>query len=234
MTVTCACGTVGERGIADGILAPTLNRLGWVCPACTEREELEDAARAERDRYTSREKFSSVPLGLRHTLDELELTSRNAEAIAAARSWTAGELPGLLLTGPVGTGKTWIAAAAVWERQLRKPVRWASVPTMLANALRAFDDEERAGAIDAISGKGALALDDLDKVKPSEWVASQLFSAIDSRVAAGRPLLITMNSTPGEIETRLGPDFGEAICSRLIGYCKSIVLDGADRRLAGS
>lgn len=234
MTVTCECGAVGERQVADGLLGATLNRLGWVCPECTEREQLEDAQRAERDRYISREKFSSVPRGLRRGLDELQVTSRNIAAIADARAWAAGELPGLLLTGPVGTGKTWIAAAAVWERQLRKPVRWASVPTMLANALRAFDDEERAGAVDAISGRGALALDDLDKVKPSEWVASQLFSAIDSRVAAARPLLITMNSTPGELETRLGPDFGEAIASRLIGYCKIVVLDGADRRLAGS
>lgn len=234
MTVTCECGAVGERQVADGLLGPTLNRMGWVCATCTERELAEDLERANRERYTSREKFSSVPIGLRRTLDDLELTSRNTEAIAEARAWAAGELPGLLLTGPVGTGKTWIAAAAVWERQLTKPVRWASVPTMLANALRAFDDEERAGAVDAISGKGALALDDLDKVKPSEWVASQLFSAIDSRVAAARPLLITMNSTPGEIETRLGPDFGEAICSRLVGYCKIVVLDGADRRLAGS
>lgn len=231
MTVTCECGTVGEREAATGGLGERFNTLGWVCPTCSDRLERAELVEENRKRLASRERFSSVPAALRRDLADLQVTPRNTEALRRAREWADGEIPGLLLTGPVGVGKTSIAAAAVWERQLRRPALWASVPVMLANALRAFDDEQRAVSVDAITGLGSLALDDLDKVKPSEWAAAQLFAAIDSRIAAGRGLLVTMNLTPGALATKLGVDFGEAIASRLIGYCTVVVIDGADRRL---
>lgn len=231
MEVTCECGTVGERQVALGKIGEALNMFGWVCPACSERLEQEEAIAGDRKRVASRERFSTVPAALRRDIADLQVTPRNTEALRRAREWADGEISGLLLTGPVGVGKTSIAAAAVWERQLRRPALWASVPVMLANALRAFDDEQRAAAMDAITGIGALALDDLDKVKPSEWAAAQLFAAIDSRYAAGRGLLVTMNLTPDELATKLGVDFGEAIASRLVEYCAVVVIDGADRRL---
>ncbi len=231
MSVTCECGAIGERELATGRLGELLNGLGWICQACTERMEREEAEKAVRERFASRARTSSVPRELRRSLDELQVTARNTEALAKARAWVAGELRGLLLTGPVGTGKTSIAAAAAWERQLHRPALWASVPIMLAHALRAFDDLEREGAMQAITGKGTLALDDLDKVKPSEWAAAQLFAAIDSRVAAGRPLLVTTNLTPSALAAKIGGDFGEAIASRLVGYCDVVCVGGDDRRL---
>lgn len=232
MSVTCECGAIGERELATGRLGERLNRLGWICPACSERMEREEAEREVRERYAKRVRESSVPRELRRSLDDLQVTPRNTDALAKARAWVAGELMGLLLTGPVGTGKTSIAAAAVWERQLHGPALWASVPIMLANYQRAFDDLERKGAVNAITGTGAIALDDLDKIKPTEATAGHLFSAIDARVVAGRRLLVTTNLTPGALAAKIGGDFGEAIASRLVGYCDVVQVGGDDRRLA--
>jgi DNA replication protein DnaC len=72
-----------------------------------------------------------------------------------------------------------------------------------------------------------LVLDDFDKVKPSEFGTQQIFTAIDSRVQAGVPLIVTANLRLGEVVER----YGEPIGSRLAGHCTQLVLDGPDRRL---
>jgi DNA replication protein DnaC len=241
IAVMCAgCGAPGERELVDhgGPFGEFVNSLPWHCPPCAERLEAEEAAAEQREQdrqaHVRLDTRSSIPQALRRDLSSLEVTPRNAQALDAARAWSLGELPGLLLTGPVGTGKTSIAAAAAWERNLRYGVVWTSVPVMLAKALAAFDDEDRAEAMRAITGVGSLVLDDLDKVKPSEWAATQLFAAIDSRYAQGAPLLVTTNLTLDQLADKLGVDFGDAIASRLAEYCRTVVIDGPDRRLAGA
>jgi DNA replication protein DnaC len=150
-------------------------------------------------------------------------------AADAARQWGAGEINGVLLCGPVGVGKTHLAACAINQRLERGQVKWVSVPSMIARALAAFDSEERKQATTELTGRGGIVLDDLDKVKPSDWALSQLFVAIDTRVTAGAPLFVTTNMQPGEI----AKTFGEAIASRLVGHCLVRKLDGQDRRLQG-
>jgi DNA replication protein DnaC len=104
---------------------------------------------------------------------------------------------------------------------------------VVQDMLRAFGDEDRAAAVDAITGRGGLVLDDLDKVKPSEWACAQLLAAIDSRVQDDRSLLVTMNVTLGQLAEKLGPGWGDAIASRLAGYCEIVAVGGEDRRLNG-
>jgi hypothetical protein len=79
-----------------------------------------------------------------------------------------------------------------------------------------------------LTGSGAIVLDDIDKSNPSEHVRNQLFPAIDQRVEAGAPMIVTANSSIGQLGERLG----EAIMSRLAGHCTPLELDGPDRRLS--
>jgi DNA replication protein DnaC len=237
-TVTCReCGAEGqrERLAGTGQFADLAEHFPWTCPTCCARLDAEDAAAEEAAQLKRRDDSSTLPRGLRRDLDELERTPQNTAALDAAAVWAAGDLPGLLLTGPVGGGKTTIGAAAVWRRDLHRRTRWTSVPVLLANALAALDSPTRAEALAAITGHGALALDDIDKVKASsEWASAQLFSAIDLRVVHQAPLLVTMNATPDELAQRIGGDFGDAIASRLVGYCDVIRVTGEDRRLGTS
>jgi DNA replication protein DnaC len=133
----------------------------------------------------------------------------------------------LCVFGSVGVGKTWLAAAAAWEMVDRRPVRWVSVPVLLAQLMASFADAERAAALRAITGTGPLILDDLDKGNATDWTRQQLFAAIDGRVTAGAPLLITTNLPPSAIGERLG----DPIMSRVVGYCQVVEIAGADRRL---
>jgi DNA replication protein DnaC len=79
-----------------------------------------------------------------------------------------------------------------------------------------------------LTGTSALVLDDLDKTRPTEYGAEQIFLAVDGAVTSGRALLVTTNLGLGQLAGKWPQPFGEAIASRLAGYCK-VVYHGFDR-----
>jgi DNA replication protein DnaC len=135
----------------------------------------------------------------------------------------------------VGRGKTVIAAAAAMERLQRRHLKWLSVAALLTDLRGGFDSPEYKRAlrsIDAQKAMGALVLDDLDKLKPTESALQPLYVAINGWVERPLPLLVTCNRSPDEIAAWAGQTFGEALASRLLGYCQVIEVRGRDRRLS--
>ena len=192
------------------------------------RREL-DAARERKQRARTNAAASGIPKLLRGlTWDTVN--GKPPELVAAARNWATGDVQGLVMCSPVGVGKTYLAAVAAWARLERGlPVRWFYVPALFAQLKLGFGDPRHDAAVDALIGCSALVLDDIDKVRPSDYAAEQLCCAIDTRVTAGKPLLITTNLELPELAARF-PN-GEAIVSRLVGYCEAFTLTGRDRRL---
>jgi DNA replication protein DnaC len=250
MTQTTACRECGApctREIPASLkesFRRILESVPPLCQECSQRVEAEASA-AERQRaqwelerqaderalrVAIRRQDAGIPLRLRD-LSWTDVADTATGPLAAARAWANGELPGLLLAGPVGVGKTWLAATAAWDRLERRSVRWFSVPVLLAALSLSFDDDRQADAVDALIGQGALVLDDLDKARPSQYAAEQLFCAIDSRMNAGDPLLVTTNLGLGELASKFPQPHGEAIASRLAGYCEAFAMQGHDRRV---
>lgn len=192
------------------------------CDGCIEREERDEERRERADRLKLRIEHSGLPA----QLHGLPLPDNEVGGLAA--KWAAGDLCGLCISGPVGVGKTYTAAAACWLRLQERGCRWVSVARLMAQLRAGFQDEARTAASRAVVGEGAIILDDLDKVNPTDYGREVIFAAIDGRVEAGAPLLVTTNLGPQEIGERLG----DAVKSRLVGYCDTVRMLGRDRRVS--
>jgi DNA replication protein DnaC len=98
---------------------------------------------------------------------------------------------------------------------------------------RGFNDERRTRALNRLTSTQApLVLDDLDKAKPTVFAAEQIFCAIDGAIVNKRPLIVTANVMPSALAAKWPAPHGEAIASRLAGYCRVCMVKGDDRRIA--
>jgi len=205
--------------------------LGILCNECDALEvqaEAERKAEALREARVGRLGASGLPKGLAEIrFGGMEQTADNRAALQRAEDWGRGVLNGLVITGPVGVGKTWTAAAAANLYLDRKPLRWFSVARMLAQARAGFKNpaREEVNAV-LLDPNMALVMDDIDKVNPTDFARDILFQAIDERVNNQTPLLVTTNMRYPEIEKT----YGEPIASRLAGYCEAVRIEGSDRR----
>lgn len=243
-TGTCAgCGCDVERVEMPGrnAIARAANALPLWCDGCDRRERAELAAheqaearklaRAERDRRVG---ASGLPRALRRIdLDSLDRGGREFP-LAAAAEWASNTLPGLVLTGSFGTGKTRIAAAALWLVLQDRAGTWVSAPELFRQLATGFDADEHAWALSTLKVRNALVLDDLDKARASEYGAEQIFLAIDNAVTRGQQLLVTTNLRMQDLAAKWPAPYGEAIASRLAGYCRMFAVAGRDRRIGGA
>lgn len=206
------------------------------CAAAREQEaELHEERERQRERVEKRLGRSGIPRKWRSAVFEsIEDDAPRREAIGAAMEWGLGERRGLLLHGPVGRGKTAIAAAAAVARLQIQAVRWIGVADLLLTLSLPFDAPERAKALRALQigdRRVALVLDDLDKAKPTDHALAPLFVAVNEWVEAEQPLLVTLNRTLDELAADFGDRFGEPIASRLAEHCKLVEVGGRDRRI---
>jgi DNA replication protein DnaC len=235
------CGRDVCRDVSglEGWLRDMAAHLPLVCDACIAENEQRESAREQlrerrvvEQRRGARLRASGIPTALAIlTWADIDRAGR-ADAIDAAMRWTRGELAGLLLTGPVGVGKTRIAAAAATGALTHRALRWTSAPVLMARLGSGLGTTEREEVIDVLLGKHALVLDDLDKARPTEYAAEQLFAAIDTRLTNELPLLITTNLGSDQLSRKWPEPYGHAITSRLVGYCEAYRITGSDRRLS--
>lgn len=234
VTKTCSsCGGEVKLSLPKGELAQRWARaIGVLCETCAAEQESQEAELSARKRRESAEAACGLPKAKRGFLwAEMIHEPERMEAIEAAQRWSEGSLRHLLLCGPTGTGKTRLAATALWDRvQQGEYTTYMKVPRLIAMERAGFRTAEKDQATKHLVGHGALVLDDLDKVPSTEAVRSLLYLAIDNRIEAESPLLVTTNLRPEQITDA----YGEAIASRLRGACEVCLLTGVDRRMTNA
>lgn len=135
---------------------------------------------------------------------------------------------GLLLYGPVGTGKT--RAAACIANELVNQGRPCLVTNFarITNTLQGmFDGKQR--YLDDFNRLDLLVIDDLAAERDTSYMQEMIFNIIDSRYRSGKPLIVTSNLTQTDLKNPVSID-RKRIYSRLLEMCVPIEVKGADRR----
>ena len=105
------------------------------------------------------------------------------------------KVPGRILTGGNGVGKTHLAVAVAREllqRGVIRNARFYDVAMLLAQ-LRHGDRDEQSALLKAASTTHLLVLDDLGAERASAWVSEQLGMIINHRWSDDLPLIATSN-----------------------------------------
>jgi DNA replication protein DnaC len=113
---------------------------------------------------------------------------------------------GIMFSGPVGSGKTFLAAAIANElMEAQKQVLFLVVPDLL-DELRATykSDVNELDLLDTARTIPILILDDLGAHNYTDWTRNRLYSIINYRMNDQLPTIITSNLSLEEMEEYLG------------------------------
>lgn len=141
-----------------------------------------------------------------------------------------GSASGLLVCGPVGTGKTRFAAAAVRLWLLRRRSVVCTLARQMFRRIRSTyqegSEESEDYVIEEFCTTDLLVIDDLGREgRITAPVMADLHEVISRRLGNRLPTIVTTNLSLDEIAT----SYDAAIASRL-GVFECVVLDGGDRR----
>jgi len=183
---------------------------------------------------TFRDRLDAANEDTRAAGPHLGITAWNVRAAQTVREWRPG--PGaapptqvIYLTGPVGSGKTTLAAASAMGTirtlaQATEPshytVRWISSGELWESLRVESSTKGRRGALAKWASADVLVLDDLgtlEVVKP--WNRDAMEFLVCSRYNASRPTLITSNlrlDSTDEKEPTIATLYGERVVSRLV------------------
>ncbi|MGQ9531430.1 MAG: ATP-binding protein [Desulfotomaculales bacterium] len=177
--------------------------------ATFERFDLRYYSRARRDQDSG--------------LTYYELASRT---LAAAREFVRGYLrdphvDGLYLTGPVGSGKTFLACC-VANALLNegRQVLFLTVPDWLDRIRATFDAQNQTTEqelTDAAREAPVLILDDLGVHNYTAWTINKLYSILNYRLNYLLPTIITTNISLEDLSEYLG----DRTTSRLFAACRA-------------
>jgi DNA replication protein DnaC len=226
---------------------------GWML---VEKDGVEVARRCGCADATRRQRLldeAGIPARYRHcTLDGFELWNQKDPTLAKVRRavqefvdlWPEVDR-GLLLMGPVGTGKTHLAVAALQEIVATKTpavrARFRDFTSLVLEIQMTFDGSGGSREIlSPLITADLLVLDELGAGKTTPWVMDLLYYLVNTRYVEGRVTIFTTNYSdfPKQAsEESLTDRVSARIRSRLWEMCRRLELRGADyrsERIAGT
>jgi DNA replication protein DnaC len=220
------------------------------CWVCLGREALDDiglglVATLCCDTHAEERLQAVAEHQLRRVIPERHQPARDVPPQLASFDPAAGS--GAFLYGPVGTGKSWAAAAMMkrsWLRQYRSTgespsMAWLNAATLFADLRAAMNQKAAQRRDPMIEARAAwlLTIDDLGAERPSAWTAEHLYVLLNERYERMRPTLLTSNYDLGQLVSRLTPTDdegstrGEQLVSRIAGMTLQVPFSGDDRRV---
>lgn len=166
-----------------------------------------------------------------YTLDTLRPTEGNREALDAVRAGLTGNL---YLYGPAGTGKSHLACAVAADLAAqRRTARFWGMAALFKALRESFSGD---APRPELHHWDVLVLDDIDKLKPSQFVYETFYEVVEARWAARKLTVFTAQSSPDEAALALTPTGNERAADPLASRMASGLVfhvQGQDGRFQG-
>lgn len=135
---------------------------------------------------------------------------------------------GILLHGPTGHGKTYLAAC-IANALIDKGYR--AVFTSMSRIERTLQSSwgDRQEYIDFLSRVPLVVIDDIGAERNTSYMGEIIYSVIDARYTAGLPLIVTTNLTLAEL-AKPAELKEQRIYGRLLEMCYPIEIKGRNKR----
>lgn len=208
--------------------------------------EEEQCKREERKKEKIKNLFGNSGMSQRAlncSFDNYQPSFQNAEALKVCNEYikdfdliTRSERNGLFICGECGVGKSHIAFATANE--LIKKGNSVIAMTMIDLLLKikssygyGVDNGSEERILKVYEDCSLLIIDDLGKEKPTDWVLQMIYSIVDRRYNALKPIIVTTNFTASELIKRFGDSsIGNAIVDRLFETCQYVPIGGESYR----
>lgn len=195
------CGKCGSRKQLRVKFGDKTHVVRCVCKC--ESKELEEKKRQEEyeeqmRRINRLKEASMMDKKYREvTFDKYEVREENKKVFEMAKKYADRfqdmykKNQGLLLYGPVGTGKSFTAACiGNYLLNNAKPVIMTSFVKILQDI---WENDREAEYITILNSASLLIVDDLGTERETDYALEKVYNIIDSRVRANKPMIITSN-----------------------------------------
>lgn len=138
---------------------------------------------------------------------------------------SVGELNGLLLYGPTGTGKSFLAAC------IANALMDKSVPVLMTSIVKltGIHPEELGETVRQMKRAHLLILDDLGAERGTDFKLEQVYNVIDERCNNKKPMVVTTNLSMEQMKNA-GDMRYNRIWERVRSMCYPVRMDGESWR----
>lgn len=227
-------GILINEGISNKIF-----EIWWDCPQCEDTGYLGPGQKCLcliKEEEEKRWSLSGLaPEQQRQTFDSFSLQyytekKKYQKILESCRSFAEDICQGkkvanLVLTGPVGTGKTHLSSAiANYLLQAGKSVSYLKIGRLLDLLREAKFQEkgDRNDFLDYLAKVELLIIDDLGTEVLTEFAGEQILNVLDERINYQLPWVINTNFTP----TQLDAHYELRLVDRITGTSKFLVFSG--------